>query len=167
MKMKESKKMRLEIEKIKVDVLGGLSEFEIKFENMEQLRDAVAAINRFYEEQNSFIRDSYEVAKTNAEAFISQWKITHSKKVQLVHQDKENKRQEQLKKTKEALKLIPTLQRQHNDFIETIERIQLLDKYVLKDAYPYNSPYRKDTNDILKEVQNIVNNTIEASKGAK
>jgi hypothetical protein len=165
--MKESKKMRLEIEKIKVDVLGGLSEFEIKFENMEQLRDAVAAINRFYEEQNSFIRDSYEVAKTNAEAFISQWKITHSKKVQLVHQDKENKRQEQLKKTKEALKLIPTLQRQHNDFIETIERIQLLDKYVLKDAYPYNSPYRKDTNDILKEVQNIVNNTIEASKGAK
>jgi hypothetical protein len=107
------------------------------------------------------------VAKTNAEAFISQWKITHSKKVQLVHQDKENKRQEQLKKTKEALKLIPTLQRQHNDFIETIERIQLLDKYVLKDAYPYNSPYRKDTNDILKEVQNIVNNTIEASKGAK
>jgi hypothetical protein len=167
MKIKVSKKMRLEIEKIKVDVLGGLSEFEIKFENMEQLRDAVAAINRFYEEQNSFIRDSYEVAKTNAEAFISQWKITHSKKVQLVHQDKENKRQEQLKKTKEALKLIPTLQRQHNDFIETIERIQLLDKYVLKDAYPYNSPYRKDTNDILKEVQNIINNTIEASKGAK
>lgn len=159
--------MRLEIEKIKSDVLGGLSELEIKFESMEQLRDAVAAINRFNEEENSFIRDGYEVAKTNAEAFISQWRITHSKKVQLVHQDKENKRQEQLKKTKEALKLIPILQRQHNDFIETIDQIQLLDKYVLKDAYPYNSPYRKDTNDILKEVQNIVNNTIEASKGAK
>lgn len=159
--------MRLEIEKIKVDVLGGLSDFEIKFESMDQLRDAVAAINRFYEEQNSFIRDSYEVAKTNAEAFISQWKITHSKKVQLVLQDKEIKRQEQLKKTKEALKLIPILQRQYNDFIETIERIQLLDKYVIKDAYPYNSPYRKDTNDILKEVQEIINNTIEASKGAK
>lgn len=159
--------MRLEIEKIKLDVLGGLSEFEIKFENMEQLRDAVAAINRFNEEQNSFIRDSYEVAKTNAEAFISQWKITHSKKVQLVHQDKENKRQEQLKKTKEALKLIPILQRQYNDFIETINQIQELDKYVLKDAYPYNSPYRKDTKDILKEVQDIINNTIEASKGVK
>src|SRR5574344_1838574 len=105
--------MRLEIEQIKLDVLGGLSEFEIKFESMEQLRDAVDAINRFYEEQNSFIRDGYEVAKTNAEAFISEWKITHSKKVQLVHQDKENKRQEQLKKTKEALKLIPILQRQY------------------------------------------------------
>lgn len=160
-------KMRLEIEQIKLDVLGGLSEFEIKFENMEQLRDAVAAINRFYEEQNSFIRDSYEVAKTNAEAFISQWKITHSKKVQLVLQDKENKRQEQLKKTKEALKLIPILQRQYDDLVGTIKRIQELDKYVLKDAYPYNSPYRKDTNDILKEVQEIINNTIEASKGAK
>ena len=78
-----------------------------------------------------------------------------------------NKKQEQLKKTKEALKLIPILQRQYDDLVGTINRIQELDKYVLKDAYPYNSPYRKDTNDILKEVQNIINNTIEASKGAK
>lgn len=159
--------MRLEIEKIKLDVLGGLSEFDIQFESMEQLTDAVAAINRFNKEENSFIRDSYEVAKTNAEAFISQWKISHSKKVQLVLEEKENKLKEQAKKTKEALKLIPTLQKQHKEFIETISQIQLLDKYVLKDAYSYGSPYRRNTEDILKEVQYIIDNTVKASKGVK
>ena len=159
--------MRLEIENIKRDVLGGLSEFEIQFENMEQLIDAVAAINRFNEEKNSFIRDSFLVAKNNAEAFVSQWKITHSKKVQLVLEEKENKRQEQAKKTKEALKIIPTLQKQHKEFIETINKMQELDKYVLKEAYPYGSPYRRDTKDILKELQYIIDNTVESSKGAK
>ncbi|MFW2605157.1 hypothetical protein [Aliarcobacter butzleri] len=158
----------LNVEDLKNGILvGGVNFTDIKFENMEQLSEAVVAINRFNEEKNSFIRDSYAVAKTNAEAFISQWKIIHNKKVQLVLEENENKLKEQAKKTREALKLIPTLQKQHKEFIETISQIQLLDKYVLKDAYSYGSPYRRNTEDILKEVQYIIDNTVKASKGVK
>ena len=158
--------MRLEIENIKRDVLGGLSEFEIQFESMEQLVDAVAAINRFNEEKNSFIRDSFLVAKNNAEAFVSQWKITHSKKVQLVLEDKENKRQEQAKRTKEAVNLISTLDKQYKALNETINQMLSLDKYSIKSPYmSVHSFNKKSFEEINKEFKSCIEETI--SKGGK
>ena len=154
------------IEDIKRDVLGGLSEFEIQFESMEQLIDAVAAINRFNEEKNSFIRDSFLVAKNNAEAFVSQWKITHSKKIQLVLEDKENKRQEQAKRTKEAQKLIATLDKQYKALNETINQMLSLDEYSIKSPYmSVHSFNKKSFEEINQEFKSCLEETI--SKGAK
>ena len=158
--------MRLEIENIKRDALGGLSEFEIQFENMEQLIDAVAAINRFNEEKNSFIRDSFLVAKNNAEAFVSQWKTTHSKKVQLVLEDKENKRQEQAKRTKEAVNLISTLDKQYKALNETINQMLSLDEYSIKSPYmSVHSFNKKSFEEINEEFKSCMEETI--SKVAK
>ena len=154
------------IEDIKRDVLGGLSEFEIQFESMEQLIDAVAAINRFNEEKNSFIRDSFLVAKNNAEAFVSQWKITHSKKVQLVMEDKENKKQLQIKKQKEAIKLIPTLDKQYKALNETINQMLSLDEYSIKSPYmSVHSFNKKSFEEIHNEFKSCIAETI--SKGVK
>ena len=158
--------MRLEIEKIKLDVLGGLSEFEIQFENMEQLIDAVAAINRFNEEKNSFIRDSFLVAKNNAEAFISEWKIKNSKRVNEVLQQKENRRLEQAKRTKEAQKLIATLDKQYKALNETINQMLSLDEYSIKSPYmSVHSFNKKSFEEINKEFKSCMEETI--SKVAK
>lgn len=158
--------MRLEIVNIKRDVLGGLSEFEIKFESMEQLSDAVAAINRFNEEKNSFIRDSFLVAKNNAEAFISEWKIKNSKRVNEVLQQKENRRLEQAKKTKEAISLLPKLSKAYNEVESLINQITLLDNGVLKSPYmSIHSNYKKSFEEIHKEFKSCMEETI--SKGAK
>ena len=154
------------IEDIKRDVLGGLSEFEIQFESMEQLIDAVAAINRFNEEKNSFIRDSFLVAKNNAEAFVSQWKITHSKKVQLVMEEKEKKKQEKAKKTKEAISLLPKLSKAYNEVESLINQIAILDDGVLKSPYmSVHSFNRKSFEEIHNEFKSCIAETI--SKGVK
>lgn len=158
----------LEIESIKRSVLvDGVNEHEIKFDDMDRLVNAVNVVNLYETESNEFLKDSYLVGKTKAETFISNWKINHSKKIQLIIEEKQTKIKEQLKKTQSALKLIPTLQKQHKEFIATINEMMSLDKYSVKEAYSYGSPYRRDTEDILKELQYIIDNTVKASKGAK
>lgn len=154
----------LNVNSIKMEIARGLQDYEVAFEQMEDLIDAVAAINRFNEEKNSFIRDSYAVAKTNAEAFISQWKITNAKKVQEVIQQKENKRQEEIKKQNEAQSLIPKLSKQYKELKQIIDEMLKLDEYSIKSPFGIYSNNRQSNEDIISNFDLLMKETI---KGAK
>ena len=156
----------LNVNSIKMEVARGLQDYEVAFEQMEDLINAVEAVNRFNEEKNSFIRDSFLVAKNNAEAFIFQWKITHSKKVQLVMEEKEKKKQEKAKKTKEAISLLPKLSKAYNEVESLINQIAILDDGVLKSPYmSVHSFNRKSFEEIHNEFKSCIAETI--SKGVK
>lgn len=152
----------LEVNEIKNSVLvGGVREHEIIFTDLDDLKTAVEAVNRFEAESNKYIRDTMLSAKEKAAAFIQEWKNEHSQKVQEVIKKRDDEEKAKLERIAKGKKLFPKLEKSFKEFESIVNEIQGIEKDLFKDLfYSAGSSHNKDFEDVFKDIKECIEKTV-------